>query len=321
MNRRQRFSGLAALLGMILLILDGKTAVAGAQEGITLCLKTVIPSLFPFFILSAVVIQSGNVPGLGGIRRLFGLPEGMEPILIPGLLGGYPVGAQSVFQTYQSGNLTKPEAERMLAFCSNAGPAFLFGMVGQMFPKRWMAWALWGIHIVGAVAAAHCFSGSASAVSPGIRQRKPQKDILNGSVVTMGTVCGWIVLFRVIIAFLDRWMLWLFSQELRVAIIGLLELSNGCWELTRVVSVPMRFILCSGMLAAGGVCVTMQTASVTGDLSLRCYALGKLVQLVVSLVLSSCIAFQTALPLLWLLPFFLLRKMKNRGSNRVLSGV
>ena len=80
MNRRQRFSGLAALLGMILLILDGKTAVAGAQEGITLCLKTVIPSLFPFFILSAVVIQSGNVPGLGGIRRVFGLAEGMESL-------------------------------------------------------------------------------------------------------------------------------------------------------------------------------------------------------------------------------------------------
>ena len=39
-------------LGMLALILDGRTAIEGARQGIGLCLRTVIPSLFPFFVLS-----------------------------------------------------------------------------------------------------------------------------------------------------------------------------------------------------------------------------------------------------------------------------
>ena len=35
-------------LGMIVLILDSKTALSGCREGVTLCLNVVIPSLFPF---------------------------------------------------------------------------------------------------------------------------------------------------------------------------------------------------------------------------------------------------------------------------------
>ena len=135
----------------------------------------------------------------------------------------------------------------------------------------------------------------------------------------MGVVCGWIVLFRVVIAFLDRWILWLFPTEVRVALIGLLELSNGCWELRTIASVPVRFLLCGGMIAVGGLCVSMQTASVTPGLSLRYYALGKLVQLGTSLIVGSSILLRTPLPLLLILPYFLV--FKKRGGNRRLSGI
>ncbi|MDY3224750.1 MAG: hypothetical protein SOW84_02595 [Candidatus Faecousia sp.] len=323
MNRSQRFYGVAALLGMIVLIMDGKTAAAGAQAGVVLCLKVVIPSLFPFFVLSAVLMKStgsDSIPGLSVPSRLFGLPKHLESVLIPALLGGYPVGAQSVSRLFRDGALTKREAERMLAFCSNAGPAFLFGMVSQLFPNRWMVWALWGIHILGAAMAARCLPAEHASDSE-IRTGHSHGDILRESVSVMGVVCGWIVLFRVVVAFLDRWFLWLLPSAARVAVIGLLELSNGCWALADVESIPMRFVLCSGLLAAGGVCVTMQTASVTKGLSLRDYGLGKLVQVLVSLSVSSCIAYRTALPLTVLLPLCFRKKAKKRGSNRMLSGV
>ena len=142
---------------MLALILDGRTAIDGARQGIELCLRTVIPSLFPFFVLSILLTSSllgSSLAVLRPLGRLFGMPDGTESLLIPAFLGGYPVGAQNVAAAFRSGQLTKPEAERMLSFCSNAGPAFLFGMAAAMFPRRWMAWALWGIHIVGALFAA-----------------------------------------------------------------------------------------------------------------------------------------------------------------------
>ena len=149
-------------MGMLILILDGKTALAGGAEGIELCLKTVIPSLFPFFVLSILLTSSLSgvtLPVLRPLGRLCGMPEGTEALLISGFLGGYPVGAQSVAAVYRSGQLPRREAERLLAFCSNAGPAFLFGMASSLFPRQWMAWALWGIHIAGAVFAAVLLPG------------------------------------------------------------------------------------------------------------------------------------------------------------------
>ena len=323
MKRRSQLCWFFSAAGLLILILDGKTAVSGAAEGIELCLKTAIPALFPFFVLSAAFLRSEvSFPGLERVlTSLFGFPPGLGSLALPCFLGGYPVGAREVFQAYSDGRLHKTEAERLLAFCNNAGPAFIFGMVGQMFPRPWMPWALWGIHIVGALAAARCVSGRSGDVRCVEKKPGAKGDLMAGATATMGIVCGWIVLVRVLITFLDKWVLWRLPQTAHVALIGLTELSNGCWELSRISSTAIRFILCSGMLAAGGLCVTAQTISVTGALSLHDYYVGKLIQILVSLVLSSCIMFRTVFPLLFLLipGFYLI--CKKRSGNQALSGV
>ena len=58
MKQNNQIYGIGAAVGMLLLILDSKTAVTGAWDGIELCLRTVIPSLFPFFIISAALTSS-----------------------------------------------------------------------------------------------------------------------------------------------------------------------------------------------------------------------------------------------------------------------
>jgi len=160
--KRNILTGSFAALGLLLLILDAKTGLKGANEGITLCLYTVVPALFPFFVLSALLTSSLT----GGKNRLFGLlgklcriPEGSEILLATGLLGGYPVGAKSVAQAWEKGWLSQEDARRMLGFCSNAGPAFLFGMLSQVFRNTKALWVLWGIHILSAVITARLLPG------------------------------------------------------------------------------------------------------------------------------------------------------------------
>lgn len=297
MKRKPLLAGLGACLGMLILILDGKTALAGGTEGIELCLKTVVPSLFPFFVLSILLTSSLSgvaLPVLRPLGRLCGMPVGTEALLISGFLGGYPVGAQSVTAVFRSGQLPRREAERLLAFCSNAGPAFLFGMASSLFPRQWMAWALWGIHIAGAVFAAVLLPGGGCGPV-----RLPEKKALSlpealwQATRVMASVCGWVVVFRVVIAFLNRWVLWLLPVTAQVAVTGFLELSNGCCALSNIADISLRFLLCAGMLAFGGLCVTMQTVSVTEGLSLRYYFLGKLLQTAFSLTLAGAVLTKT----------------------------
>lgn len=319
-------------LGILFLILDSKTALKGAHDGISLCLQSVIPSIFPFLVLSGMLTSAMIGTDLRFLRpfgKLLGIPQGTECIYIAGILGGYPTGAQAVHDAWLRGQLDKKDAQRMLAFCNNAGPSFLFGILGGTFPKFWMLWLLWLIHIISSVLVGIIIPGK-SKKSQLISTAQPLTltQSLKRSVVIMGNICGWIILFRCILAFLDRWILWLVPTSVRIGLYGLFELANGCCNLPEIEHTGLRFVICSAMLSFGGICVLMQTASVTGKLGLRYYVPGKLLQGLLSLILSYLTQFilfpvsekfeisAIFVPLLILLIGLLIiisRKMQNRG--------
>lgn len=308
MKQSGRLSGIGAAVGVLLLILDGKTALRGASEGLELCIRTVIPSLFPFFVL--VPMLTGSLLGrriwvLRRIGRLTGIPEGAEPIFLSGLLGGYPIGAGCIDAAMRQGQLSRWDARRMMGFCSNAGPSFLFGIAGAMFPQKWAGWALWGIHILSAVLVGAVLPGRSRARAGTAGSRDiTLPGALRAAVGSMALVCGWVVLFRVVIAFLDRWFLWLVPDGVRVVICGLLELTNGCCALNGIGNTGLRFVICAGMLSFGGLCVAMQTANAAQEVGLGAYFPGKLLQSLFSILLSLAVQplFPQGVPIHPLLP-------------------
>jgi len=320
MKRIHGWKETVAAIGFLLLILDSKTALSGAREGMELCLKTVIPSLFPFFVLSVFLTDTLSEDAgkqRGRLGKLLGLPAAAEPVLIPAFLGGYPVGAQCAAGLYRDRQLSKAAAERLLGFCSNAGPSFLFGMVSAFFPEIGTVFALWLIHVAGAMLTAWTMviPESARTLQKG-QSTKPAEPVLSRAVRAMISVCCWILLFRSVTAFLQKWILWRFSPELQVLLTGWLELANGCSELARIENHALRFVICSCILSSGGICVLLQTASVTEGLSLRFYVLGKLRQTVFCSLMS--VAWIAGYGILFIILLagcvFLLRKLQKRDS-------
>ena len=285
---RRWFLTLFPACAMGVLILDSKTALQGAAAGIELCIHSVIPSLFPFFMLSILLT---NAILVGADQKAPGRRRPGILLFLAGLLGGYPTGAQLVTQAYRNGNLSKNAARRMLGFCSNAGPSFIFGFAGQLFTKPYIPWILWLIHILSAMLLAAVIPGTTSEES-----LCPQQDTITvhhaftKSLYAIACVCGWIILFRVLIVFCDKWFLWLLPEPAAVLITGILELTNGIFQLQNIGSEATRFILCSVLLAFGGSCVIMQTVSVTEALGLGWYFPGKIAQSMISGVLSGIAA-------------------------------
>ena len=277
-------------ISMLVLILDTKTAMTSAAEGIMLCLQTVIPSLFPFIWLSSSLTNS-----LSGIKfkflqplsRLCGLPQSAEGYFLVGILGGYPTGAACIAKGYTDGQLSRNDAENLLSFCSNAGPAFLFGMAAPLFSSPYIPWILWSVHIFTAILTGALLSNNRSDPTSHqhVASNTPPAS-LQHTLFVMASICGWVVLFRVMIGFCEKWFLWLFPVELKCIFSGLLELSNGCCNLSTVPLEADRFLILSSILAFGGICVTMQTYSVIKGLSLRMYLVGKAIQTLLSITLS-----------------------------------
>jgi len=312
--------GSLATLGMILLILDTKTALKGASDGIVSCISTVIPSLFPFILLScwlndAVTGESDRIPE--GIMKAVGLPKGSGPILVSALLGGYPAGAQAVHRAYSNGRLRKRDAERILAYTNNAGPAFIFGMAGHIFPSGYAPWLLWGIHIFSASMVRLVIGASGDAADKDIRSPGRNTDVILTTSKIMCTICAWVTAFRILLSYLDLWMKAWIPPVVRTVIFGSLELVNGCCLLPEVADVRIRFVIFSGMLAFGGICVMMQTVSVVRELSTGYYLMGKLLQTAFSLIISTALVYQNwYLMTAVLIPVmvFSLRN-KNKGRN------
>ena len=286
-------------LAMFFLILESRRAMGFAAQGIELCIRTVIPSLFPFFLIS--IYLTGNLSG-----------ERLIPVLVSGFLGGYPVGAQTAAESFRSGRISRDRANRLLMFCSQAGPAFLFGIVAAQFPESKYGWLLWTIQLFSALSVAFLvYTQDKTAAARDTASPFSLSRAMGSAIGAMASVCGWVVIFRVILGFLAFLPL---AQSWSVLLSGLLELSNGCLCLGMVENLPHRFLLAAVMLNSGGLCVLLQTGSVIGELDLRYYLLGKLLQTGFA-ILYTAVFFGYWGALIPIFAVFLLKLRSKRPKN------
>ena len=124
------------LIGLfVLLIIDTEGVLSSGQKAVDLCLKVIIPSLLPFFIISRLILNTGAIHIISRlfepvIKPLFNLPGAAAFPIIAGWFSGYPAGAKYTADLYKKGLLTTTQAERLLCFCNNSGPLFIVGAVG-----------------------------------------------------------------------------------------------------------------------------------------------------------------------------------------------
>ena len=105
---RSRLTAIALLCAAIALIAAPGEAMEGAKSGLSLCFNVIVPSLFPFFILSSLVVDLGFAARLGRLmepimRPLFRVSGSCASAVALGFIGGYPVGARTALQLYQQG--------------------------------------------------------------------------------------------------------------------------------------------------------------------------------------------------------------------------
>lgn len=295
-NRKQVLAILICTVILTLLIIDTSTAVAGANEGVALCIKVIIPSLFPFFLVTTYMnslLPGVDIPGICMLGRFLHIPLGSEPLLVLGLLGGYPVGAKLIGDAFTQKKIDKRTGQILLGYCNNSGPAFIFGVAGRLFSNLYVPVCLWLTHILSAIITGFILPKPNASVASTDKQKVITiPEALHKSMSVCISVCGWVIIFKIIMNYITVYLDSYISKTIMIIITGVLELSNGCLMLTEINTEPVRFLLCSAFFALGGLCVALQTISVTGALKWGLYIPGKIIQTCISLLLSVlCIQF------------------------------
>ena len=318
---RDLFATIAVLSFSAALVAAPEQAVEGAKNGLILCFNVIVPSLFPFFVLSSLIVDLGLAAYLGRaleglMRPLFRVSGSCSAAVVLGFIGGYPVGARTALQLYQQGLCSKAEAERLLAFCNNSGPAFIFGVVGAgVFGNSRVGLMLYLTHTLASlfVGLLFRFYGTVHHRGSGSRQQpKPIETVTIPAAFTNAVtrsfqstlnICAFVVFFSVVLQLLTAWgaisalaellgMLGLSSQWAHRLVAGLLELSSGVSSLSGGSGLAGRASMAAFMLGWAGLSVHCQVLAFLGDcgLSMRTYLVGKLLHGGLSAALLAALA-------------------------------
>ena len=247
---------------------------ASVTEGLRLSVSVLIPSLFPFFICVNLTSALGLTGVLARVfapvmRRMFHVSGAGCTAVLCGAAGGYPSGAQCVAALYREGQLSRAEAEYLLLFCNNAGPAFLFGAVGTVLGIGMTGCLLlWGIHLLSAlvIGLVNRPKEAPNAALPPIQRANASGAVVE-AVRSAGQAVLQITMFVAAFSVLAR-LLTLASAHILpdgacTVLTGMLELSGGIAALANLpIALRWKLALASFFLGFGGLCVWMQMQAV-----------------------------------------------------------
>jgi hypothetical protein len=279
------FFAIFCICFLVYFLWNPSAAIAASARGLTLWFTQLLPTLLPFSVLSYVVLASGLLScGKRGISR-----EGY--VLLCGFLFGFPIGSKLASDLYRKGELSRKNATILCCFANNLSPAYVTAALGQILGlpvSGRLYFLLYGIplflcllslHLCGEAVPRHKKTASGFHLDMQI----VDAGIING-FETLIKICGYIMLFSLLSEMLKT----VVSDRAGLLLIGCTEVTNGIAALAQ--ANPGDTITCMYalfFLSLNGVSGFFQTASLLSgtDLSLRRYALGKL--LTVGLIMAA----------------------------------
>lgn len=128
------FKTLAYLLLIIIILSKPDATFQYAYEGLYQWAAKMVPTLFPFMMISSIMVYSGADMELGHmlshiLKKIYKYSSYGLYAIFMGFFCGFPMGAKVVSDLYEKGKISKSEADTLLAFCNNIGPAYFMGII------------------------------------------------------------------------------------------------------------------------------------------------------------------------------------------------
>lgn len=129
------------LLFTVLILTHSKESLYYALNGLNLWFTKMIPALFPFMILSGIMIRLNLTEGFATLLYpvlypVFRVRKNVCYAIIMGFLCGFPMGARVTADLLERNRITQREASFLLAFCNNIGPVYFCSFVLPLLERR-----------------------------------------------------------------------------------------------------------------------------------------------------------------------------------------
>lgn len=291
--RRGRWQGLLLLAGIFLFVMTSPQVMEAVRRALWLCADTVIPSLFPFMVLSDLLVASLAPSDKRRGPALLGIPPVGWGAFALGALCGFPIGVKYLCDLYRTGRLQRGAALRLLPFVNNSGPAFVIAGIGlSLFSSLSFGLLLYAVQLLSALLCGILFFALSQKAEAGISP--PQKGgavdggllpAIRRSATAMLGVCAAVVFFSAVAEVVGMYLPAFFTAVVH----SLLEVGGASRAAADMLGTAPLLARALAVLALcfGGFSVHLQAQVFLAetDLPFSRYLAGKAVQAALALLL------------------------------------
>lgn len=286
------------------MIYYSKAVMESVSFSISIWIDNLFPSLFPFFIVSNLLLEYGFVDKISRwfnriMPSVFHLPkEACFPFIIS-MFSGFPSGAKYTSELVKLGYITQDEGARLLTFTHYSNPLFILGFIATIIFNNFKI----GIVIL----VAHVFTN----ILVGIIFRKRKKCDLNRKIInishkksttfgsalrtsifsSLDTMClllGIVTIFLILTTILNE--IFNFNPLFKVMISGLFEMTQGIKGLA-ILNIPIVFkvMMATFFISFGGLSVHIQVLSIIDETKIKYkyFFLARIVHSILAAILVS----------------------------------
>ena len=319
-GNRNYFMCILITFFIFLFVSNLRDCIDAALVGVSLVIKTIVPTIFPFSVICNLLI---SYDGVWLYSKILG-PIFCKPLklskqssfpIVASILSGYPLGCKYCCDLYSLGYINRDEFERLLNIASNASPMFLIGSIGAtmlgdiklgfiLLISNYLSPIIVGIlTIKNSKTLSNMKEIKSNSIN--INFGTSLKYALDNGVNTTLQVGSFVVLFSIIISIIknNAYVSIIFSNieaffnlpqySLYGIFLGSIEFTNGCKLITTLpLTMPFKLAIISFICSFSGLSVIAQISSFISkyNVSIIKYSLYKLLQGIISFIMTFIIS-------------------------------
>lgn len=266
------------------LVIFSSEVIQAASFSLSIWIENLFPTLFPFFVVSNLLLRYGFVESLASsvgkiMPSFFHQPKESSFVLCLSLISGFPSGAKYTKELVENKQLTIEEGSRLLTFTHYSNPLFVLGLIGNLLlGNKSLGVIILISHVLAGIFIGILFARKASVI-PKITRKVAQsttklplgtalsssiQDALSTLFLLLGIVTIFLVLSTIIEQFLPL------NPYLKAIVFGILEMTQGVKAISILPIMELaKTIWMTIFISFGGLSVHMQVLSIISGTKIK----------------------------------------------------
>lgn len=263
------------------MLINSSLCLKAALLAFSIWKENVFPALFPFFVISSLLLNYGFVNILGNVfkkfMKLFNINKDCAYVFVMSIVSGIPSNAKYTKDLYLKGIINENEASKILCFTHFSNPLFILGTISIVFLNNKLLGLLILIcqyitnMFIGLILRNYYPSYENKKVNTNEKQlpfsisfNKSIKDSMETLLLILGTITVCLVLYAILNEKLHC------TGILEGIVSGIIEMTIGSKMISLVnISNNIKAIIIVMILSFGGLSTHLQVLSIIGDTKIK----------------------------------------------------